>query len=195
MGIKERVNVDLRTQKTYDALFSALTELLGEKPFEEITVHELCGRARVRRATFYNHFADKYAFLDFAIQTVRRKRTAAVQQQMADAGPVAFVVSLLSTALDFLEANAQTVKNLRTSNLAFLLTNLGPEELSQQLQQSLEEYEKSGYQLAGDPEILAEFLLGAIGQVGRWWLEQEGRVSKDEAVSRLKPILQAIFPK
>lgn len=186
--------MDLRTQKTYDALFNAFTELLSEKPFEAITVHELCVRARIRRATFYNHFADKYAFLDFVIQTIRRKRTAVLQEQSADDGPVVFFTSLLSAALTFLESNAPTVKNLRTSNVAFLLTNLGPEDLVQQLQESLEGYQEAGYLMTGDPEILAEFLLGGIGQIGRWWLEQEGRVSKEEAVARLEPILESVFP-
>lgn len=186
--------MDLRTQKTYDALLQAFRDLLKEKAFEEITVQELCARARVRRATFYNHFADKYAFLDFVIQTIRSKRTAVIKEQTGDEGPVVFFTSLLSTILTFLEENGPTVKSFRMSNIAFLAASLGPEDLSQQIRENLERYQEAGYLMVGDPEILAEFLLGAIGQVSRWWLEQDGRVSVEEALARLEPILESVFP-
>ncbi len=57
-----------RTQRTYDQLFKALTDLLAEKPFDEIRVTDLCERAGVHRSTFYAHFEDKRHLLTFAIQ-------------------------------------------------------------------------------------------------------------------------------
>ena len=54
--------LDLRIQKTYQSLIGAFLQLLKEKPFETITVHEICDMAMVRRATFYKHFGDKYEF-------------------------------------------------------------------------------------------------------------------------------------
>lgn len=49
-------HVDLRIEKTKKALSLALLSLLSEKPFESIKVSELCERAKVSRATFYNNF-------------------------------------------------------------------------------------------------------------------------------------------
>ena len=57
--------LDLRIQKTYQALHNAFTILLEEKNFEEITVNELCDAAMIRRTTFYKHFADKYEYFQF----------------------------------------------------------------------------------------------------------------------------------
>lgn len=59
---------DARIQRTYTLLLQALTELLEEKPFEEIRVTDLCDRAGVHRSTFYAHFEDKHHLLTFAIQ-------------------------------------------------------------------------------------------------------------------------------
>ena len=39
--------------------------LLAEKPFEKITVGELCENAQYPRATFYNYFDDKYDLLNY----------------------------------------------------------------------------------------------------------------------------------
>ena len=45
-------------------LWEALMTELSERPFEEITVKEICVRAMVHRTTFYKHYEDKYALLD-----------------------------------------------------------------------------------------------------------------------------------
>jgi AcrR family transcriptional regulator len=39
-------------------------ELLAEKNFEEITVQDIAERSTVNRATFYDHFPDKFALLE-----------------------------------------------------------------------------------------------------------------------------------
>ncbi len=57
-----------RAQRTYDLLLKALTDLLAEKPFDEIRVTDLCDRAGVHRSTFYAHFEDKRHLLTFGIQ-------------------------------------------------------------------------------------------------------------------------------
>lgn len=57
-----------RTQRTYDLLLQALTELLTEKTFDEIRVTDLCEKAGIHRSTFYAHFEDKRHLLTFGIQ-------------------------------------------------------------------------------------------------------------------------------
>lgn len=39
--------------------------LLSQKPFEDISVNELCAQANYPRATFYNYFDDKYDLLQY----------------------------------------------------------------------------------------------------------------------------------
>lgn len=53
------VKVDRRIQKTRDALRRAMSELIAEKSYDDITVHELTDRANVSRSSFYVHFRDK----------------------------------------------------------------------------------------------------------------------------------------
>ena len=48
-------------------LFTAFRELLEEKGFEAISVHDIAERSTVNRATFYDHFTDKFALLDAMI--------------------------------------------------------------------------------------------------------------------------------
>ena len=51
-----------RTLKIFsDTLFKLLTE----KAFENITVNEICEKASIPRATFYNYFDDKYDLMSY----------------------------------------------------------------------------------------------------------------------------------
>ena len=56
-------HLDLRQRKTRRQLTEALSQLLEERPFADISVVDLCERAMVHRTTFYSHFNDKQELL------------------------------------------------------------------------------------------------------------------------------------
>src|SRR6266567_4716760 len=58
---------DPRVRRTRKLLQQALTDLLAEKSFHSINVQDVVDRATVNRATFYAHFTDKYALLDYVV--------------------------------------------------------------------------------------------------------------------------------
>jgi len=55
---------DKRVKKTKKNLKRTLVALLGDKPFEQITVTELCEASETSRITFYTHYADKYELVN-----------------------------------------------------------------------------------------------------------------------------------
>ena len=64
----DRRTEDLRCCAPTPLLLRALSDLLQEKPFDEIRVKDLCQRAMVHRSTFYAHFEDKRHLLTFGMQ-------------------------------------------------------------------------------------------------------------------------------
>ena len=54
-----------RKARMKDFLAESLAALMQEKPFEKITIKQICDRTGVIRATFYNHFEDKYDALNY----------------------------------------------------------------------------------------------------------------------------------
>lgn len=56
-------------KRTYMLLQKTFLELLGEIPFDKITLTELCDRSMVPRSTFYRYFEDKYDFLRFCLRS------------------------------------------------------------------------------------------------------------------------------
>ena len=64
---KEQEKLDPRVKRTRSLILTSFESLLAEKGFESISVQDVTDQAEINRATFYAHFADKYALLDYSI--------------------------------------------------------------------------------------------------------------------------------
>ena len=174
--------MNLRTEKVYDALTTAFEELLTEKSFDQITVTELCQRARTRRATFYNHFADKYAFFQFMMRRLRDQLFAEANLPKVPAATPESLNALVDVILSFAEQHRQLALSIKNSPLAeqmqFSLTS-----------ESLGEYE---HRLALDDRLTVHFLLGGINQCGCWWLSNPNAVTPEEMRQRLYALVDRL---
>jgi AcrR family transcriptional regulator len=63
----EEEKLDPRVKRTRGLILGAFESLIAEKGFESISVQDVTDKAQINRATFYAHFADKYALLDYSI--------------------------------------------------------------------------------------------------------------------------------
>ncbi len=72
--IKERE--DPRVLRTRQLLLQAFSDLFSEKGFHAMTVQDITERARVNRGTFYSHFEDKYAILEWWLREQFQQRVA-----------------------------------------------------------------------------------------------------------------------
>lgn len=79
---KEEEKVDPRVKRTRNLILQAFEELLAEKNFESISVQDVTAKAQINRATFYAHFQDKYALLDYTITHLFRQE---MKKRMLDA--------------------------------------------------------------------------------------------------------------
>jgi AcrR family transcriptional regulator len=59
--------LDPRVRRTRGLILRSFESLLAEKGFESISVQDVTDKAEINRATFYAHFPDKYALLDYSI--------------------------------------------------------------------------------------------------------------------------------
>ena len=71
--------MDRRTVRTRRWLREALIDLMKEKPYEAITVHEITDRADTARVTFYRNFTDKDALLHSCLDEFRKELEPVLQ--------------------------------------------------------------------------------------------------------------------
>ena len=74
--------MDIRMEKTENAIKNAFMELRSKKPLEKITVKELCALACINKSTFYAHYEDIYALSDtLETETVARSEERRVGKE------------------------------------------------------------------------------------------------------------------
>ncbi len=100
--IREEKPVDLRVRRTRHLLQQAFMELMAEKDFQAITVQDIAERAMVNRATFYDHFVDKYALLTASITEMFKKALHAAVSEAFEY-TTANLRQLIVTVYDFME--------------------------------------------------------------------------------------------
>lgn len=92
---------DPRVRRTRQMLHEAFRALLAEKGFESISVQDIAERSTVNRATFYDHFTDKFALLEDMIGEEFRATFLRRMEGVSGTCPSA-IRQLILTVCDFL---------------------------------------------------------------------------------------------
>ncbi len=66
--LEKELRNDPRSKRTRRLLQTALSDLMSQKKFHEISVQDITAKAEINRATFYAHFDDKYELLNAGIR-------------------------------------------------------------------------------------------------------------------------------
>jgi len=95
---------DRRVKRTRKLLQDAFLFLITEKSFQAISVQDIAERADVNRATFYAHFVDKYALLDYVVGEWFRQALASrvsADSPFTTANLQLLIVTVLESLADF----------------------------------------------------------------------------------------------
>ena len=60
--------LDPRVKRTRQLLEQSFMDVVAAKGFQSVSVQDITEKAGVNRATFYAHFPDKYALLDYSVR-------------------------------------------------------------------------------------------------------------------------------
>lgn len=184
---------DLRIQKTEQALLDAMHKLLQSKPYDKITVSDLCSEANIRRATFYAHFKDKYDFLAFCIQ----KKQACFDASCTDFDDhdvAEYHIIILRDMLKYLQENKALFDHTTRHSGTMGAIDLFAGQMLQLFENKVRLLEQSGITLVAPPEIIATFFSSAMLGVARWWLMSEDGMTEDELIRHVQAIMTACMP-
>jgi AcrR family transcriptional regulator len=167
------VQEDLRVRRTHKLLWEALMTELSQRPFEEITVKEICERAMVHRSTFYKHYEDKYALLE---QGMRQMYDALVAE-VVHAPPSAFSVDhpppYFVRVFEHVAAHQQFYKLMLCGEGIGRFQKLVKDYIAEQALAKVRELPPANQHFAFPPAMQVHFFAGAFLSLLAWWLEND----------------------
>lgn len=180
---------DLRVRRTRLLLRKALMELMGAKGFQSITVQDIAERAMVNRATFYDHFVDKYALLEDAIREGFKEtlRAAVPDDFKFSVGNLQLVISTMCEFLSQLRRHClpkdQQILPLVQTQITTLVTEIIISWMNES--QPHEPLNRASL------ELTATITSWAIYGAALYWSQQNPQASLQEFVARALPTITA----
>ncbi len=185
----EEKKLDPRIKRTRQLLQQAFMELMAEKSFQAITVQDIAERATVNRVTFYAHFEDKYALLEYTIRDMIKQR---LRSQLPESAPFSpeNVARLIQMVCEFL---AEIGRHCPPpyGQLEPLMEKQIKAELYEVLRTWLTEMPSGKSQRHPTPEQAAMVTSWAIYGAAVQWSQQEQQEPAAEFVQRMLPMIMA----
>jgi AcrR family transcriptional regulator len=194
MPISDCQVLDPRIRRTRKLLQGALGSLMQSKSFDEISVQDITEAATVNRATFYDHYNDKFALLEAMVAGGFHELLDARQLRYHAGCPAALEAIVLATC-DFLsQAHAQGACNRQTS-FEPLMDAAMMQAIRRLLVEGMQGVEQP---LPACPELVAAAASAAICGAVKHWFSLPGRppakVVAPKIVELILPMLGAESP-
>ncbi len=186
---KKEKKLDPRIKRTRQLLQQALMELMAEKSFQAITVQDIAERATVNRVTFYAHFEDKYALLEYTMREMFKQR---LRSQLPD-GSLFSPENLARLILMVCELLAETGRQCPPPHgqLEPLMEKQIKAELYEVLYAWLAEASSGKTERRPTPEQAAMITSWAIYGAAVQWSQKEQPEPAQEFVQQVLPIIIA----
>lgn len=177
---------DPRIRRTRRLLQEALKTLMQTKSFEEISVQDITEVATVNRATFYDHYTDKYSLLEAMVgggfHAMLYERNVAFDGTCSEA-----LRALVLAACDYVSQAHSGGDCERQSAFQPLIDAAMTAAIQRVLMQGM----PSGAPVGLPNEVIAAAASWAIVGAVNQWFAAPGRPAAEEVVT---PVLALILP-
>ncbi|WP_314059779.1 TetR family transcriptional regulator [uncultured Vagococcus sp.] len=165
--------MDIRTQRSKTFIWKAFFDLMTEgEPFSRTTINQICEKAMVHRSTFYKHFEDKYALLEFGLSQIFADYKAISAIKKAEK-PFTWAAAF------FENSAAQVLLNAQKKDEVFfdLLKNYS---IAMMKEDVLTAYQQIETTVSVPLDLLAEFHVSAIFTLSHWQAKNSQPISAEE---------------
>ena len=190
---------DQRVARSSRALAVAVSELLHEGAFHEITVQQIIDRAGVARATFYARYRNK----DDALFTSYEQMIAGLENRMERRTTRDTRLAPVSELLAHLASAPSVLDSLRASDRMEMIWELGTGFFAEMIERRLPLFTGSGAPTvavttvsaptAAAPKLEARMLAGALVELIKWWLEHPQRMTADALDSHFHDMARRVL--
>ncbi len=184
---------DLRKQKTRKALENAFFELSETKWIEDITVGDICEKAMIRRATFYQHFADKYEFFAYVMNNIQRNTNLEQNADPRDITMAEYCVNICRSYFNNFAEHPKMVKRLVNSKSRQPYSDILVAQIRNAIITKAAYDKEKGIESVVDIDVLSCFIAGAIPTaMTHFEMRPNNTISNDEFIDQLRIIFERI---
>ncbi len=172
-----------RTERTRELIFEAFITLIHDKPFDDITITDICEKAGIHRTTFYNHFENKNELFSALLDYTHMDFLEAIPQAREATDLKSYLLSLVDVVLTSISGNKKKFSTFLSPDHNAGLKAMITGYYSDELLNAFEILEHRGLLKVrkGMPlSFLSEFLMSGFVSVCTWWLNSGEPVTKDQ---------------
>lgn len=178
---------DPRIRRTRKLLQGALGTLMRKKSFDEISVQDISEAATVNRATFYDHYTDKFALLEAMV--------AAGFHEFLDERHLRYAAGCQAGLGDIIKATCDFLTQVHSGGACERQTAFQPlmdaAIVTAIRRLLLDGMERAAGRTALSPEMVAAVVSAAIGGGVKQWLSTADRPPAEEFVAQM---LELVLP-
>lgn len=176
---------DPRIRRTRKLLQGALGNLMQTKSFDEISVHDITEAATVNRATFYDHYTDKFALIEAMVASGFHELLHERQLRYETGCPAA-LGAIIQATCDFTQAHSGGACDRQTA-FQPLMDAAIVKAIQRLLMEGLQRMQRPA---SSSPELVAAAASAAIsGGVKHWFSTAERPPAKVLVAQLLELIL------
>jgi AcrR family transcriptional regulator len=178
--------LDPRIRRTRQLMQQALANLLEKKEFEEISVQDIANAATINRATFYDHYTDKFSLLECMVGG-RFHDLLAERHLQFDASCQSALQAIVMALCDYLarmqgpDCKRQLAPHMETAIIAVVRRTL------------LDGLQRHPREDGITPEMAAATAAWAIYGAVKEWVKTPDRCSSEEIAKTVMTLVSPIF--
>jgi AcrR family transcriptional regulator len=180
--------LDPRIRRTRLLLQQALGKLLETKEFDKISVQDIAEAATVNRATFYDHYTDKFALLECMVGT-RFMELLEARGVRFDGGCSSALRAMVQGVCDYLAG----VPGMECKRQLQMEPHMEAAVIAVVRGMLLHGFKLHPPAEGMSAEMLAATLSWAIYGAAKEWLRTPGRCSSEEVVEQVMALVQPVF--
>ena len=180
--------VDPRVRRTHLLLQQGLEGLIKKKEFDEISVQDITDAATLNRATFYDHYPDKYALLECMVAH-RFTEVLEARGVRFDGGCSSALRAMVLGVCDYLA----TMPRKDATEEIRMQPHMEAAVISVVTRFIFEGMEKHPPPGEVPTSMLAATLSGAIFGAAKDWVGHQHRCSSEEMADKVMKLLEPIF--
>jgi AcrR family transcriptional regulator len=175
--------LDPRVRRTRQLLQEALEKLLADKEFEKISVQDIAEAATVNRATFYDHYPDKFALLQCMVGS-RFQELLSARNVHFDGTCDAALKAIVCCVCDYLAAVPGQIQPHMESAVIAVIRSI--------ILDGSRKHPPSN-RSSVSPELVATTMSWAIYGAGKEWRQTPNRPTADEISGTIAALVSPIF--